>query len=299
VAELLRGADGTWHLDGGTPEEAKSEHGQVQPRYLTAVDRLFTKAKIECEFDFLHSLIPVFNLQDAGWDPYETTIGAVASTLELIKDSDDFVKVRHLQLWLWGHIVEASAPYELLARLLAVATGNRPKRTHFPDSDRGLPQSPGQKIVALQRAAVELGLSDSIEPLAEIWDRDLRNAIFHAEYTLYGSDVRIPSQAKEYDHEAVERMVVRALCLHRALETLRTLAIGAYEEPKVISAGGFAPGEHAVVIVRRGHGAVGMKDTHSEAELAQGAIPFRLGIFREDERALLEADPQLAILPER
>lgn len=67
----------------------------------------------------------------------------------------------------------------------------------------------------------------------------------------------------------------------------------------MISAGGFAPGEQAIVIVRRGYGAVGMKDAYTPAQLAQGAIPFRLGIFNEQERAMLAADPELAILPER
>jgi hypothetical protein len=229
----VREDHGIWHLDGATPEEASSEHGQTQPRYLTAVDPLFAKAKMRSEFDFLHSLIPVFSLQDAGWDPYETTIRAVASTLELIKDADEFLKARHLQLWLWGHIVEASAPYELLARLIAVGKGDRPRLTHFPDNEHGAPQSPGQKIMTLRQSAGDLGVGDAIEPLSEVWDRDLRNAIFHAEYTLHGSAVRIPSRGTEYDHEAIERLVVRALCFHRTLETLRTLAVEEYREPKV------------------------------------------------------------------
>jgi hypothetical protein len=192
MAELIRGEDGTWRLDGATSDEAASEHGKTQPRYLTAIDRVFATAKAQSEFDFLHCLIPVFSLQEAGWDPYETTIRAVASTLELIEDAGDFEKARHLQLWLWGHIVEASAPYELLARLIAVCSGERPRQTHFPDSERGLPQSPAQKIDALRAAACKLDLGDLIGPLIEVWDRDLRNAVFHADYTLYGGVVRIP-----------------------------------------------------------------------------------------------------------
>jgi hypothetical protein len=301
MAQLVRDDNGIWHLEGATPEEEASEHGQTQQRYMTAIDPLFTRAKATSEFDFLHSLIPVFSLQEPGWDPYETTIGAVLSTLELIKDTDAFAKARHLQLWLWGHILEASAPYELLARLSAVCGGRRPKATHFPDSDRGLPQSPGKKIDALQREAEGLGMGGAIVPLREIWDGDLRNAVFHADYTLYGGAVRIPRIGREYSHEEIERVVVRAICVHRALEALRTLGVGSYEEPTMISApaGGFAPGEQAVVIVRRAYGAVGMKDAYTTAQLAQGGIPFRLGIFNEQERAMLDADPELAILPER
>ncbi len=299
MAQLGRDEDGGWRITDATAEEAASEYAQAQPRYMTALDPVFTRAQNVSEFDFLHSLIPVFGLQDAGWDPYETTIGAVASTLDLIDNADDFAKARHLQLWLWGHILEASAPYELVARLLAVCSGQRPKGTHFPENDRGFPQSPGAKIAALENAAAELSLGNAIIPLREIWDRDLRNAVFHADYTLYGDAVRIPRLNKEYTSEEIDRLVVRALCAHQALESLRTLSIGDYEDPTTISAGEFAPGEQAIVIVRRGHGAVGVKDAYSRDQLAQGAIPFRLGVFTNAEQALLEADPELAVLPER
>ncbi|HZJ09468.1 MAG TPA: hypothetical protein VFD39_07230, partial [Trueperaceae bacterium] len=88
-----------------------------------------------------------------------------------------------------------------------------------------------------------------------------------------------PLQTITPTHEEIERFVVRALCCHRALEGFRTETLAQYKEPTLISAGQFAPGEGAVVIVREGHGAVGMKDAHTRAELAEGAIPFRLGVF--------------------
>jgi hypothetical protein len=299
MAQIGRDDKGIWQIVDATAEEAASEHARALPRYLTVLDPVFTRAKGASEFDFLHSLIPVFSLQDAGWDPYETTIGAVTSTLDLIDNADDFTKARHLQLWLWGHILEASAPYELLARLLAVCGGQRPQATHFPDSDRGVPPSPGRKIAALEATAAVLGIKDSIIPLREMWDRDLRNAVFHADYTLHGGALRIPRLSKEYTRDEIDRLVVRALCTHRALETLRSLRIGDYAAPTTISAGEFAPGEEAVVIIRQGHGAVGLKDAYSRDELARGAVPFRLGIFNDAERSLLEANPELAILPER
>ena len=80
---------------------------------------------------------------------------------------------------------------------------------------------------------------------------------------------------------------------------MRTGSLAEYTEPTVISAGAFAPGEMATVIVREGHGAVGLKDAHSPDALASGAIPFRMGIFTDAERAMLEADPQRAALPAR
>jgi hypothetical protein len=299
MAQLVRDDHGVWRLEGASRDEAASEHGRCQHRYMTALDPVFTQAEIRSEFDFLHALIPVFGLQSAGWDPYETTIRAVRGTLEMIDEASDFEKARHLQLWLWGHIVEASAPYELLARLLAVCAGQRPRMTHFPDSARGVPQSPWKKVKALEAQADALGLSDVLVPVREIWDGQLRNAVFHADYTLYGRSVRLPRVGAEYTHEEIERLVVRALCFHRALEMFRTGSLAQYTEPKVISAGAFAPGELATVIVREGYGAVGVKDAHSPEAVARGAIPFRMGIFTDAERAMLDADPQLARLPSR
>jgi hypothetical protein len=98
-------------------------------------------------------------------------------------------------------------------------------------------------------------------------------------------------------HEEVERLIVRALCFHWALEMMRTRSLAEYTQPKVISAGAFAPGEMATVIVREGYAAVGLKDAYSPEELAAGAIPFRMGIFTDAERTMLEADPQRAALP--
>ena len=299
MAELVRSDDGAWSWKGASPKEVRSEHGQAMPRYMAALDPAFTQAQESCEFDFLHALIPVFGLQSAGWDPYETTIRAVQGTLDMIDEATDFEKARHLQLWLWGHIVEASAPYELLARLLAVCAGERPLETHFPDSQRGVPQSPWKKTMALQEQADALGLGDVLVPFREIWDGKLRNAVFHADYTLFGKSVRLPRVPAEYVHEEVERLIVRALCFHWALEMMRTGSLAAYTEPKVISAGPFAPGEMATVIVREGYGAVGLKDAYSPEELAAGAIPFRMGIFTDAERTMLEADPQRAALPSR
>lgn len=62
----------------------------------------------------------------------------------------------------------------------------------------------------------------------------------------------------------------------------------------------FAPHpEQAVVIVREGDGAIGLKDAWTPAQRAAGAIPFRLVVASYDEIGMLDADPDLALLAPR
>jgi hypothetical protein len=72
-----------------------------------------------------------------------------------------------------------------------------------------------------------------------------------------------------------------------------------YTEPKIVPAGPFAPGQSLTIIVREGYGAVGIKDALTPAERAGGGIPFRYARLFPDEMAMIEADPNLALLPDR
>src|SRR6266851_9897675 len=57
------------------------------------------------------------------------------------------------------------------------------------------------------------------------------------------------------------------------------------------------PDERAVVIVREGHGVVGLKDAWTPEQLKQGKISHRIGHFTAAEMRLLEAEPTRSVLP--
>jgi hypothetical protein len=96
--------------------------------------------------------------------------------------------------------------------------------------------SPGVKIDRLGRAAKAVGMSDVVTPMQEIWDRDLRNAIFHADYSIYGGEVRFKKNGipSAYAHDQIMTLVNRALAYFMALRWLRSHHIGSYTEPKEI-----------------------------------------------------------------
>ncbi|UUX51599.1 hypothetical protein NUH88_07845 [Nisaea acidiphila] len=302
---LKRAETGIWTLEIIDGEQVifESSHPsylEALPRYLTAIDPVFVRAREVSEFNFLSSIFAVRRMQDAGWDPYETTQGAIAAIRSLRNGKMEGEVGRHLTLWLYGHIVEASEPYEFLANLIAVTCGGRFESERFPPRPNGAPLSPSIKIERLAEQATEAGLPDVVVPMQEAWNRDFRNAIFHADYSLHGSEVRTIRPVHVYSHDEAMTLVNRAMACHEAITILRTANIESYAGPVIIPCDprfSGNPGEMATVIVREGFGAVGIKDAWTEVEIARGCIPYRFGRFTYEEMQMLEENPALALLP--
>lgn len=303
---LSRNENGVWNLklneaENLTKERSHSAYFDALPRYLTALDPAFEVARKTSEFNFLFSIFAVRGMEDAGWNPYETTVRAIKVIREILGQQGGEAN-RHLALWLYGHIVEASEPYEFLGNLIDVAAGGRFLTERFPPHASGAPLSPQAKISRLEECASAAGMPTVVIPMKEAWNREFRNAIFHADYALYGSEVRTLRPARSYDNDQVMALVNRALACHEAMSILRTIHIASYTEPVAIPADpAFSgnPEEKAIVIVREGYGATGLKDGWTEEELRRGCIPFRLGRFTLEESRMLNADPALALLPAR
>lgn len=280
-------------------------HDEALVRYLTAFDPAFRRARQQCEFEFILTLLRVRGLQGPGWDPFASTREAISAARRLHEQiaprDENFSVARHMQLWVYGHIVEASEPYEILANLIDIVRGGQFLAWRFP-GENNRPQPVGRKIEAIAADAEAAGMPAVAEPLADVYDRALRNAVFHADYSLHGGEVRLPREGTRYSHEQVMESVNKALAYFDALTILFDHHVASYTEPVQIPVSPtFARGapEDATVIIRYGHGVVGLKHWLTPQELAAGGIPWRLGIFTPDELALLEADPELALLPER
>lgn len=302
---LSRDKDGTWSIEldeSDRPIVERSHHSYLEalPRYLTALDIVFERARNVSEFNFLWSIFAVRGMQDAGWDPYATTTSAINAIRSIHEQEIDNEASRHLGLWLYGHIMEASEPYEFLANLIEVAAGGRFRTQWFPPRANGSPLSPSTKIQQLQQYAMKIGVPEVVAPMMDSWDRDLRNAVFHADYSFHGSEVRTIRPPRIYSHEEIMTLINRAMACHEALSLLRTTSIQSYTEPKLIAGDpefSRNPSEGAVVIVREGYGAVGIKDAWTQDDLAHGCIPYRVGRMTWAEMQLLDENPTLALLP--
>jgi len=183
--------------------------------------------------------------QEAGWDPYETTMRAVPAMQRLhalIPAGDEWYETsRHLALWTYLHALEASEPYAKLADLLDVANGGSTYVLRFPDVPYGRARSGGtrttrpqrhdEKVKELRRLASAADLSNVLGPLDEVWDRDLRNAVFHADYSIHGAETRIPRIDRSYTHDEIQTLVNQGLASHEALALLRRMYRRSYAEP--------------------------------------------------------------------
>lgn len=273
-------------------------------KYLNCLDPLFEKAKQTEEYDFILTLLRVRGLQDAGWDSWENTLSAVKKIYNLHRRIRDFETIRHLFLWLYGHIVEASEPYETIANLLNIVDGRTFIIDNFPDKQRGkysIPQSPSEKIDALDQMAKKINMPDVVMPFQDVFDRELRNAIFHSDYALYEGKVRLlRGFNKEYSHKDVQSIFNKTLAYIGTFETLISYYVSSYKSPKVVR---MYPkhtndaDEEAITILRKGRGVIGLQSNWSAEELKQGKILARLGRFTRRESQMLEKNPENVIMP--
>jgi hypothetical protein len=251
-------------------------------KYLNILDIAYCRALNKSEFELVHLLLRIRGMETAGWDPFESTKATVRAVRRTLKALDDLEAERTLQLWIYGHIVEASELYDTLMNLADIVEGGRYSPFRFPPSEGGRPQSPGEKIRQIEARAQEADLPDLACPLRDIWDRTLRNAIFHSDYALKGNDITIRNPMRVYTHEQIMTYLNRALAFHDALISLDTIYRGSFNKPRLIPVHpGFAqwPGEKAWVMVREDYGAMGLRDAWSADELKEGKIPWCMGRF--------------------
>jgi hypothetical protein len=299
--ELYRDDDvGFWKLEATDEEwELKPDYISALPLYLNGLDSIFARAREQDEAQLILSLLGIKGLQAAGWDPYDTTIDAIQAATRLHNETEDRIAAWHLSLWVYGHIVEAAAPYDLLANLINVAKGGQAGMLPFASEDGRPPSSPGRKLELIGFGAEEIGNQAARPLLSAIWHRQLRNGVFHADYTLHGSEIRLVGDGEVLGLEEFAALSGRAHGYHDAMIGLRRYYRGLYPEPKIVPAGPIAPGQNLTIIVREGYGAVGIKDALTPAERAAGGIPFRYARLFPEEMAMIDADPELALLPAR
>ncbi len=159
-----------------------------------------------------------------------------------------------------------------------------------------------EKLPELERLAAAAGIPDVLAPIREVWDRDLRNAVFHADYSIHCSETRIPAKAKTYSDDEIETLVNRALAYHEAVAVLVKGYRRSYAEPEVVALHPdhvTHPDERAVVMVREGEGAIGLKHAYTADEVRAGAIAWHVARLSEDEAKALRADPTLAMFQAR
>lgn len=273
--------------------------------YLDCIDPLFEKAKNINEFEFICAILESKEIQDAGWDPWEEILNMFHFFSNLIKRVKYYEYTVYIMLWMYGLAIEASFPYKLIANLINIILGIRYNLDPFNYS-KGKNKKiiyPNKKLEFLTKISKKISMDDCIFPFHETFDKDLRNAIFHADFTVYKGEVRINlrnGSKKIYTQEEMLKIINKMFAFLVAFENIILYYKQSYESPKIINTpakAGFDDNEKAVTILRSGDGLVGLKDTFTQEEIENGKIPWHFGKFRKYEIEILKHNQGTILLP--
>ncbi len=162
-------------------------------------------------FEFVCVLVRSSGIEDAGWDPWWESqailndLLALAS-LELPKAKFPETNRTRLRLGLlsYCHVTEMDMPYALLANLLRLRLGDKYDINPFRDLARlvgkmkaGVPPpklllpSPNKKIQRIVELSAKANFAGIGNALQTIYDGDVRNAVYHSDYTLTDKELRL------------------------------------------------------------------------------------------------------------
>jgi hypothetical protein len=180
--------------------------------------------------EFVCALVRAAGLEDTGWDSYQESLTFLEDlkrlwSLELPKDvfpEPDHTRVR-LYLVSYCHVTEMDFPYELMANLLRLRLGKKyainpfehlyphPKKKSTTPSflqDRR-PPSPETKIKEIERLSQEAGMPEVGRTLRGVYDRVIRNAVYHSDYVLHGGSMRLLSAYRKSKRDNVMTKVIK------------------------------------------------------------------------------------------
>lgn len=302
---IERDKNGHWTVSN-IPRSFNPVYTKSLIEFFNALDPLFAKAQEKSDFEFIFALLNFQGMHDAGWDAFETTRD-IFETFNNLKSKIKYNNEQiHLFLVLYGLILEASYPYDLLCNLLRIISGDRYSAFCFPDiknnkSGRSRPMFASEKLNKIMGLAKKQGLETNLEFLARIFDKELRNAVFHSDYCLYNDELRIPRSSTVYKVDDVMSIINKTVAYYEVIVRLVKIYKASYEQPKIIDPHldfNGDPDEKIIVMIRKGTGAIGLKSNWTQEEISKGKIPFCVCRLLPYEQKMLRKDPSLVEFPE-
>jgi hypothetical protein len=186
------------------------EYNKRVRHYADILNDLFDSTphmRVDRLFEFVCSLVRAGGIEVQGWDPwYESqaviddlqNLGALELPAEKFPDAGR-TRVR-LALLSYCHITEMDFPYMLIANLLRLRIGQKYHMAPFNDLARPIGKgphakllrpSPKRKIKRIKELSEQAKLPSVGNALEEIYDDTIRNAVYHSDYTLHGSEMRL------------------------------------------------------------------------------------------------------------
>lgn len=187
-----------------TPPSAKFEAARARYADLMAPLFLPDMPREGDVIELFASLLRVVGMEDPGWDPYAESRVVLDDLNRLMQISlpEDRFPNRDLTVWRLGllfylHIVEMSAPYEVLLNLLRYRLGNgyspNPYYDFLTKEERRRAAKvgiyPHKKIDLIGELGDKAGV-DLRSMFSDFYSGRFRNAVAHADFILTGEDFR-------------------------------------------------------------------------------------------------------------
>jgi len=202
----------------------------VRDRYITLMSPLFfpdepTKPDI---IQLFASLLRINGMEDKGWDPYSESRAIIDDLCALMqvdlpeeKFTNKNLRAWRLRLLLYNHIVEMSAPYEVLTNLLRLRIGKGYSPTPYDDSltKKELKQSKKNGIYLKKKIEIIKRLCDEDslhvgDIFDEFFDAKFRNAIAHSDFTFVDDGFRCRNDnfmhSFQMSFEQVDDLIMKA-----------------------------------------------------------------------------------------
>ena len=267
-------------------------------KYINCIAPLFQKAKEKNEFEYILTLLQYRGLSTPGYIPFENTISIFKEIFIIQEKIKDANQKLNITFWAYAHWIEASEPYEIFGNFLNIINGGKYTISNFPKKPSGKytrEQYPHEKINHLQSVAEIVNMEKSLIPVIEVYDRELRNSIFHSDYSIYDQQMR---SYKDFDSDETYEIVNKFIAYYYALTFLYDTAIEDYEYPTLVKIPSYFNNQQfATTMSRKGHGLVGIKDNYTREELARGQMPWHIVRLLGYELKMLKNDPTIKQFP--
>lgn len=260
------------------------------------LDKLFKKAKASDEFEYVCALLRIRGMEAAGWDPLLETHELVADALGLLEAPLRRDTQVRLALLTYCHITEVEAFYAVLENMLRAIDGQRSSSQPFyhlyrkrkktdGQFDKRIPPSAKRVVDCVRTHAEKLGETDVGGLLDEMFDSDIRNSFFHADYVLHGGEYRTRNGSfrrgkhvsSALDVNDLMAVVESGVGFYAAFMTVYLDHVRSYKQPKIVKGrlhGAENPPIDVELMVDPGRGVCGFRSpspriqtTHSEPSM--------------------------------
>jgi len=172
-------------------------------KYIEYFNHLFARAANTGGLEYLYTILRVEGITSGHWDAFVESEEAVADFSKMLRKMGSGQEKRALRtaLFIYCHLTEMSAPYEIICNLLRCCMNQSYKFYPFAHLvrviknnngfDKRLLPYPSKKIAFIKELTAMSGEERLSQIIEDFFSNDVRNAFYHSDYTISEDEFRI------------------------------------------------------------------------------------------------------------